>query len=102
MDVIISGIKCDHCHYRDDDVQFSEYEQYINKPCPLCGRSLLTQKEYDDCILIYKRVEYLKRLSHKLRWFNPFHYWRLVFGDKRKEITLKKVYKNSGNEITIK
>ena len=44
----IKGIKCDthHCNYRDDDVTFENYKDWLNKPCPVCGRSLLTPEDY--------------------------------------------------------
>lgn len=28
----------------------SEYEEYVNKPCPECGANLLTQKDYDTVL----------------------------------------------------
>lgn len=86
MELTISGLKCDYCDYRDESVQFSEYQESINKPCPECGQSLLTEKEYNNCLAMYKRVEHFKKAINILKWLNPFHYWRLIFGDKR-EIT---------------
>ena len=42
------GLKCDNvrCDY-SDDTPISEYKNCINKPCPDCGRSLLTRADYD-------------------------------------------------------
>ena len=87
-ELIISGIKCDHCYYRDDDVQFSEYPEFINKPCPLCKHSLLTQKDYNECLSQYRLVARINKIGNILRWINPFYYWRLVFGDKRTTVHL--------------
>jgi len=28
-------------------VQFEDYEQWLNKPCPDCGCNLLTKQDYD-------------------------------------------------------
>lgn len=49
----ITGIKCDNaqCDYRDDSVKFDEYPQWVNKPCPECGENLLTQENYDACLI---------------------------------------------------
>lgn len=46
----VKGIKCDAvpCDYIDMDVTFDQYEQYLNKPCPKCGASLLTQADYEN------------------------------------------------------
>ena len=45
----ISGLKCDNpdCDYKDDTIDSVDYEQHIDKPCPDCGESLLTQDDYD-------------------------------------------------------
>lgn len=93
MELNISGLKCDFCAYRDDEVEFSEYEASIGKSCPKCGESLLTQDDYDRCLRMYKMVSNLNKISDVLKWLNPLHYWRLLFGDKRGTFTLTKVYK---------
>lgn len=51
---IIHGIKCDNpdCNFKDMAVKFEDYEEYVNKPCPLCGENLLTQQDYDKCRLV--------------------------------------------------
>jgi len=43
------GIKCDNpnCDYVDESVRITEYDQWLNKPCPKCGENLLTQEDYD-------------------------------------------------------
>ena len=43
----IEGIKCDNfnCYYEDNTVKVDEYENYLNKPCPLCGCNLLTEAD---------------------------------------------------------
>lgn len=94
MELNISGLKCDHCDYRDDDVQFSEYKNSINKPCPKCGNSLLTEQEYKDCLKIYKAVGVADKIGNVLKWINPFHYWRLIFGDNRQQVIITKNYPN--------
>lgn len=85
MPIKISGLKCDNCTWRDDSITFSDYPDYIGKPCPTCWSNLLTQKEYDDCLKIINRVERVERILHALRWLNPFFYFRLIMGDRREE-----------------
>lgn len=50
MQVKYSGLKCDCCDYRDDEVRFEDYEKYINYPCPKCREPLLTKEDYQKCL----------------------------------------------------
>ena len=43
----ISGIKCDSCDYKDSSVQMSDYHNWLNKHCPICGTNLLTESDYE-------------------------------------------------------
>jgi phage FluMu protein Com len=94
MEITISGIKCDNitCNYRNDSVKFSEYPIYINAKCPKCSEVLLTKKCYDQCVQQYKTVSRINFILNVLKWFNPFHYIRLIFGDKRKRYSLTKKF----------
>ena len=94
MEVNITGLKCDHCDYRDDTVQFHEYAERINSKCPECGNNLLTEEEFHDCLRIYARVRIINKIGNVLKWINPFHYWRLVFGDNREIVIFSKKYTN--------
>lgn len=44
----IKGIKCDNpkCDYNNMDVKVTEYDKWLNKPCPKCGENLLTEEDY--------------------------------------------------------
>lgn len=42
----ISGIKCDHCDYRDMSIKYKEYDKFVNSKCPKCGENLLTEADY--------------------------------------------------------
>ena len=50
----IKGIKCDNenCDYRDDTVDFKDYGPWLNKPCPKCGTSLLTEEDLNSLTLM--------------------------------------------------
>lgn len=47
LELNIKGIKCDNCDYKNEDVKFEDYENWLNKPCPECGANLLTQEDLD-------------------------------------------------------
>jgi hypothetical protein len=63
--LILKGIQCDApgCTYRDDDAVFSE--EWLNKPCPLCGASLLTPED----------LAFIKATQAAIDWAN------LIVGD---------------------
>ena len=84
MQVKYSGLKCDCCDYRDDEVRFEDYEKYIGYPCPKCRESLLTKEDYQKCLRLIKAVKIANAIGKLLKWGNPLHYYRLIFGDKRK------------------
>jgi len=60
----ISGLKCDSpdCDYKDDTIDSVDYEQHIDKPCPDCGESLLTQDDYDKVQQIQQQIMDLNKL----------------------------------------
>lgn len=69
----IYGIKCDHCDYRDDSVQFEDYPLWLNRPCPKCGANLLTQADFDAVVHLLKTCEEINS-NHVL------HFLNLLFG----------------------
>lgn len=60
---VISGIKCDACEYRDDDVQLEQYPDYVNKPCPECGANLLTEADFKTVQLMIGMSEVLNAVA---------------------------------------
>ena len=58
-EVKISGIKCDTegCGFSDMDVAFEDYQIWVDSKCPKCNSTLLTQKEYNECLEIYEAAE---------------------------------------------
>lgn len=55
----ISGIKCDNptCDYRNEEVSLTDYEQWLNKPCPCCGEVLLTEEDFNTVKLMGAMVQ---------------------------------------------
>jgi len=99
MELEIKGIKCDtkHCNYRDDNVKFEEYRQWINKPCPICNSNLLTINDYNSCV----RMKNIVKIITALRWINPVFYiknlFKLITGKKVKYSNLEIKYENDGS-----
>lgn len=52
--IISGGIKCDNenCNYTNINVKVKDYEKWINKQCPKCGKNLLTQEDYESVKLL--------------------------------------------------
>jgi len=42
------GLKCDNskCDYINEKVDFNNYENWVDKPCPKCGENLLTEEDF--------------------------------------------------------
>lgn len=62
----VGGIKCDNekCDFKDMSVLFEDYDQWLNKPCPKCGRNLLTKRDLD-------RIKGLMNLTNWLKDILP-------------------------------
>lgn len=57
IEVNIFGIKCDSCSYEDITVQVEDYPEWINRPCPDCGKNLLTEADYQSAMAFIKFAE---------------------------------------------
>ena len=71
MNINISGIKCDNCDYQDDSAKFEDYPIYLNKPCPLCGAPLLTQKDLDSLKRLIKIQNTINKIYKAFKIFMP-------------------------------
>lgn len=67
----IKGIKCDNsdCDFIDTNVDFNDYDQWLNKPCPECGANLLTEADYRTCKAIISFVKVINILTWPLGIF---------------------------------
>jgi len=61
----IHGIKCDACDYKNDDVKFEEYKEWLNKPCPKCGTNLLTQADLNSTKKLIKLTNIINKIIPK-------------------------------------
>lgn len=65
-------IVCDNCEFKIKNSTGDPSEdiiEYINKPCPICGSNLLTEKDYQ------KHIELLKIIA----WLNKYFSWLTFF-----------------------
>lgn len=64
----VSGIKCDTrgCGWRDDEVRFEDYPQWVNRRCPRCGGNLLTEADMATCLRVKRSVDQINVLCN--RW----------------------------------
>lgn len=65
IDYKIKGIKCDNpdCDFRDETVEYKDYKNWLNKPCPKCGSNLLTQKDLETIKAIIKLVKIINWIT---------------------------------------
>lgn len=61
------GMKCDNpnCDWQDMSINFEDYAEYVNKPCPVCGENLFTEKCAKNVIRQVKRTLWLGNLISK-------------------------------------
>ena len=64
----MGGIKCDNpsCTYRNESVAVDDYPDWLNRPCPLCGANLLTEKEFRAHRNVLKAVNLINWLGSRL------------------------------------
>jgi hypothetical protein len=69
LHLAIKGIKCDNkdCDYVNEDVSVSDYEKWLNKPCPKCGSNLLTQEDYEATMALIIATKVLNDVIPKAK-----------------------------------
>lgn len=63
----IEGLRCDNteCNYEDKSIKRSDYEDSINKPCPMCGENLLTFNDYMNVLILENAVREVNEIGSK-------------------------------------
>ena len=67
------GLVCDNpnCDYKNENVLFEDYSEWLDKPCPKCGENLLTQEDYENARLLHLSIDIVNSLSEEeLEFFN--------------------------------
>jgi len=66
----IVGIKCDHCDWSDMSFEWIDInatiKEYLNKPCPKCGHSLLTKSDAYNVLKISNAVNKINKFLNKI------------------------------------
>ena len=59
------GLICDNpnCDFEDMSIKFSDYKNWINKPCPKCGDNLLTEEDYNEATKLINTVNLINSLT---------------------------------------
>lgn len=60
--VKVVGIKCDNCDYENTSVKPHEFQSWVNKPCPKCGESVLSESDYN----LYKFLTATSGIANKI------------------------------------
>jgi wobble nucleotide-excising tRNase len=58
------GLRCDNpeCDWVDENIEFSEYESWLDQPCPKCGKVVFT---YNDLAAIVHMFETIFKFGQK-------------------------------------
>lgn len=67
LELQVLGIKCDNknCDYKNENVRYDEFEEWLNKPCPKCGETLLTEKDLKTMRFLLKITNFLNKILPK-------------------------------------
>ena len=67
LELQILGIKCDNksCDYKNENVKYEEFDEWLNKPCPKCGENLLTEADLNTMISLIKITNFLNKILPK-------------------------------------
>ena len=91
------GLKCDACDYENREVSFSDYKDYIDKKCPKCGESLLTEADYQVCLYLMeiynKSLELAETLEFTKEQEELFYYDISMNGKGWEGVEIKKTEK---------
>lgn len=68
MEHEISGLQCDTdgCDYVNPDVKFDDYINWIDRPCPCCGGSLLTKADFDAVTRVVESFKFAKKMADEM------------------------------------
>jgi hypothetical protein len=65
IEITGSGLKCDNlsCDWVDETILLSEYEKWLNAPCPKCGENVLTEEDFKNSQDLLKVVSLINSFS---------------------------------------
>jgi hypothetical protein len=81
----VEGIKCDNpkCDYRDDSISWQNMELtiklFLNKPCPKCACSLLTEEDVRTMRRLAKMITITAKFTDMIpKWMLPKSWKKVV------------------------
>lgn len=67
VELIEGGLVCDNknCDWQDMLISFSEYKEWLNKPCPKCGENVLTEQDLQNAEAMHLAVSLLNNMTEE-------------------------------------
>ncbi len=60
----VTTIKCDYCDWVNDlPIPEDGVVSWVNRPCPQCGKNLLTETDFGEHIKFLKFIKFLKKIK---------------------------------------
>jgi len=52
--LVVQGIQCDNpqCTFKEENIPFEDYAEWLERPCPECGEILLTEEDFNTLKLL--------------------------------------------------
>lgn len=62
-----SGLQCDNkkCDWKDLSIPHTDYEKYIDFPCPKCGENVLTEHDYSLSVIFHNAVDLVNSMTEE-------------------------------------
>jgi hypothetical protein len=59
------GLNCDNpdCDWSDGTIPCSDYEKWVNKPCPECGENLLTEEDFNKTTQLMDAINVINSMT---------------------------------------
>jgi hypothetical protein len=67
IEVERNGLQCDNpnCDWKDEQINFDNFKDYLNTPCPKCGENVLTETDYENTLKFYEQIDFINSLSEE-------------------------------------
>lgn len=58
-----NGLKCGSCHWKDSRIPTKDFHLWVNKPCPSCNKTVVTESDYALFLETMATFEKLNKMS---------------------------------------
>ena len=59
----LNGLQCDKCDWKDENIPFDEWEEWLDKPCPECGAVVLTHEQLGQVHMMMEIADVMNQLD---------------------------------------